>query len=137
MSFGTMMEILKKRNKGKILLVKLGAFYIAIENDAVLLHNKLDLKCLCYKNNTCKVGIPVNSIGKYIEKLNEIGYSYIIYDFLRDKQELKVVAQKKLKNNKETEKNLNCLLCKGTGAYSKESDYLVALEKLYRKDEND
>ena len=59
----------------KIVLIKVGAFYRAVENDAVLLHNKLGLKCLCYRNNTCKIGIPVNSIKKYIEKLYEIKYS--------------------------------------------------------------
>ena len=51
MSFSSMMEILQERNKGKIVLIKLGAFYVATEKDAVFLHEKLELKCTCFKNN--------------------------------------------------------------------------------------
>ncbi len=39
MSFSSMMEILQERNKGKIVLIKLGAFYVATEKDAVFLHD--------------------------------------------------------------------------------------------------
>ena len=46
-----MLEILKEKNKGKIVIIKLGAFYIATEEDAVFLHKKIDLKCNCFKNN--------------------------------------------------------------------------------------
>ena len=46
-----MLEILKEKNKGKIVIIKLGAFYIATEEDAVFLHKKMDLKCNCFKNN--------------------------------------------------------------------------------------
>ena len=83
MSFSNMLEILKQKNKGKIVIVKLGSFYIATEEDAVLLHDKLNLKCSCFKNNMCKVGFPINSLEKYIEKLNSIKHSYIIYNFDR------------------------------------------------------
>lgn len=34
-----MLEILKEKNKGKIVIIKLGAFYIATEEDAVFLYN--------------------------------------------------------------------------------------------------
>lgn len=71
MSFSTMLDCLKEQEKGKIVFVKLGTFYIAVGEDAVLLHNKLELKCTCYKNHMCKVGFPVNALDKYIEKLNE------------------------------------------------------------------
>ena len=47
-----MFEILKEKNKGKIVLIRLGAFYIATEEDAVCLHEKLGLKCSCFKNRT-------------------------------------------------------------------------------------
>ena len=39
MSFSNMLEILQEKNKGKIVLVKLGVFYIATGKDAVLLNN--------------------------------------------------------------------------------------------------
>lgn len=63
-------------------MVKLGTFYIAVGEDAVLLHKKLDLKCSCYKTNICKVGFPINALGKYIEKLNEAKYAYVIMSHL-------------------------------------------------------
>ena len=28
------------------------------------------IKCTCFKNNICKIGIPINSLEKYIEKLD-------------------------------------------------------------------
>ena len=69
-----MLEILKKKEEGKIVLVKLGTFYVAVGEDAVLLHKRIDLKCTCYKMNICKVGFPVIELDKYVEKLNETKY---------------------------------------------------------------
>lgn len=74
MSFSKMLEILKKKEEGKIVLVKLGTFYVAVGEDAVLLHKRIDLKCTCYKMNICKVGFPVIALDKYVEKLNETKY---------------------------------------------------------------
>lgn len=90
-----MLEILQQKNKGKIVFVKLGAFYIATGRDAVLLQVKLNLKCTCFKNNICKVGIPVNSIENYLPKLDKTKYSYIIYDYDKSKQELIMKYEKK------------------------------------------
>lgn len=81
MAFSDMLEILQQKEKGKIVFVKLGAFYIATGRDAILLQSKLNLKCTCFENNICKVGIPVNSIESYLLKLDKIRYSYIIYDY--------------------------------------------------------
>lgn len=89
MSFSNMLEILQEKNKDRIVLIRLGTFYIATGRDALLLHTKLDLKCTCFKNNVCKVGIPVMSINKYIEKLDKIKYAYIIYKYDKEKTELK------------------------------------------------
>ena len=65
MGFSNMLEILQEKNQEKIVLVRLGAFYIATGRDAILLHTKLNLKCTCFKNNICKVGVPINSIEKF------------------------------------------------------------------------
>ena len=48
MSFSKMVEGLKERDKEKLLIIGLGAFYIEIGEDAVLLHEKLGLKCTCF-----------------------------------------------------------------------------------------
>ena len=94
MSFSQMLEILQDKDSSKVILIKLGHFYIATGRDAVLLHKKLNLKCTCFKNNICKVGIPVNSLEKYVEKFNQMQYSYIIYDY--DKQVIKIKAYNEL-----------------------------------------
>lgn len=136
MSFSNMLEILQEKNKGKILLIKLGTFYIATGKDAVLLHNKLELKCTCFKNNICKIGIPVNSLEKYIEKLNKIKYSYIIYDYNKESNELIEKYSKIGKQNKIIERNINCLKCKGIEEY-KTDEYMKAIYKLLNSESED
>lgn len=133
MSFSNMMEILQEKNKGKMVLIKLGAFYIATDKDAVLLHEKLNLKCNCFKNNICKVGIPVNSLEKYKELLNKTKYAYVIYDYDKEKTELQEICSKVGRLNKITEKNIDCLTCKGIDKY-KEDEYMEAICKLIEKD---
>ena len=68
MSFSQMLDLLKKKEKGNIVFVKIGTFYITVGEDAVLIHKKLNLKCTCYKKNICKVGFPVVAFDKYVEK---------------------------------------------------------------------
>ena len=137
MAFSQMLELLKKKEKGNIVFVRLGTFYIAVEEDAVLIHKKLDLKCTCFKMNICKVGFPVVALEKYVEKLNKTKYAYVIYDFDTEQTELKEIIRKKGKYNKEQEKNLNCLMCSGIDKrYEKEEKYVMALVKLLEKSQN-
>ena len=86
MSYSQMINILRQKHKEEILLINAGAFYIAIEEDTVLLNNKLKLKCSCFQKNTCKVGVPINSLNKYLEKIRKLGYSYIVYNFNKQEQ---------------------------------------------------
>ena len=130
MGFSNMLEILQEKNQEKIVLVRLGAFYIATGRDAILLHTKLNLKCTCFKNNICKVGVPINSIEKYIEKLNKMKYSYVIYDYQKETMELKEKYVGNGRKNKITEKNINCLTCKGISEYQ-DDEYMLAVLKLF------
>ena len=41
-----MLKMLKEKDRGKIILINAGAFYIAIEEDAVLLREKIGLKMI-------------------------------------------------------------------------------------------
>ena len=135
MGFSKMLDLLKIKEKGKIVLVKLGSFYVAVGEDAVLLHNKLDFKCTCFKMNICKIGFPVNALEKYTEKLNETGYAYVIYDYDSSKVELKEILRKNGKYNKIEDKNINCILCKGTMKERYENDnYMLALQKMLEKE---
>lgn len=80
---------LKEQNKGKIIIVRNGAFYIAVGNDAILLNKLLELNCTCFAKGICKVGFPVNCIEKYSNKLKQTGYGYYIYDYKDDEFILK------------------------------------------------
>ena len=134
MSFSQMLEILKKREKGNVVFVRVGTFYIAVGEDAVLMHKKLDLKCTCFKTNICKVGFPILSLDRYVNKLNKSKYGYVIYDLNVDKTELKEIVRKKGKHNKEIDKNINCLLCKGIKAYPEDDKYLLTLTKYFENE---
>ena len=129
MSFSKMVEGLKERDKEKLLIIGLGAFYIAIGEDAVLLHEKLGLKCTCFKNHICKVGIPRNSIGKYIKEIEKLKYGYILYDYNSKNKRLLELSYKEGKKNKIMNKNINCLACLGASKYE-EDDYSIALLKF-------
>ena len=88
MSFCDMMEILKEKNGGRIVLCNNGSFYVAIGNDAIALNKELKLQLSCMKKGVCKVGFPINALEKYTGLLIETGYSFIIYDFNSEKEEL-------------------------------------------------
>ena len=89
MRFARKFEEIKNQeeNKGKIVLVRCGVFFIAIGNDAVLLNKLYGLKVTCFKENVCKIGIPVSFILKYLDVLEEDGYSYILYDYEKDEKQ--------------------------------------------------
>ena len=131
-----MLEILQDKDSSKVVLIKLGHFYIATGRDAVLLYKKLNLKCTCFKNNICKVGIPVNSLEKYVEKFNQMQYSYIIYDYDKQANEIKEIINKTGKACKIKDKNINCLKCKGISEY-KDDEYIVAFSKFFEKKNED
>ena len=136
-----MLELLKEQEREKIVLIKLGVFYIATGSDAVLLHNELGLKCICHKNNICKIGIPVNSIEKYTSKIISLGYPYVRYSIDKEKQELKIEESYRGKREKpKLYENLNCLKCKGIEQVKENDIYLKALmntfNKMEKKDED-
>lgn len=93
MSFSKMIELLQNKDKGKIILVNAGAFYIARGKDAVLLHNILNLKVNCIETEICKVGFPRNSIEKYTKLIEEKNYSYIIYNYNKDLGKLDIIKK--------------------------------------------
>lgn len=113
MKFSNTMEEIKNKeeNKEKIVLVRCGAFVIAIGNDAILLSKTYGLKLTCFKAQVCKVGIPVTHALKYLELIEKSGYSYVLYDY--DKNTKKLIPKYSYKGAKNTEKenNINCKNC--------------------------
>ena len=131
-----MLEILQKKNKDKIVLIKAGIFYIAVGKDAVFLNEQLKLKCVCFKEGICKVGIPESRQEYYLKKLEKLNLSYIVYQFNSEKEELIQKYENLGKGHKEERKNRNCLTCKGIRNYG-EDKYLIALQKLFEKEKEE
>ena len=137
MGFSQMMELLQVKNKGKIVLCNAGNFYIAIGKDAVLLNELLGLKLGCLKPEMCKVGFPISSLEKYIDKIQEKRYSYIVYYFDQQKEELEVLMEYKGKKKNEIKgERKNCYICSNDiKKYKKVDKYIMALAKLYEREE--
>lgn len=136
MSFGKMIELLQNKNKGKIVLINSGAFYIARGKDAVLLHNILDLKVNCMESEICKVGFPINSLEKYTKLIREKEYSYIVYNYESNTSKLKILNEfNGTKLNNITEEKLNCYICSNTvKMYKKNDKYIQAVANLYEEE---
>lgn len=78
MGFSEMIELLQEKEKGKIILVNAGSFYIARGKDAILLHDLLNLKLNCLETEVCKVGFPINSLEKYTKLIEKKLFIYSI-----------------------------------------------------------
>ena len=115
---------------GKIIMIACGAFYIAVGADAVILNKELRLKTTCAKTRICKVGVPKSSIDKYKEKLDELGYSYIIFDYDKDKKELSKIFEGNGKKKKIEDFNKGCNCCE-IGKNKSMTEYDEALKKYY------
>lgn len=72
----------KEKNKEKILLFKSGIFYIALDEDASMLSQLLDLKLTNLNDKIQKCGFPCSSIDKYIKlfKLHNLNVKLIEID---------------------------------------------------------
>ena len=136
MSFGKMVELLQRKDNGKIILVNSGSFYIARGRDAVLLHNILNLKVNCMEAEICKIGFPLNSLEKYTQLIEQEQYSYIVYNFDNKLGKLNITKKyngKKL--NTIEEEKLNCYICKNTvKMYKKNDKYIQAVAALYEEE---
>ena len=76
-----MIKKLMKEEKEKIVLADVGIFYVAIGIDAYILHEILGLKLNRYAEDKYKVGVPVGSIEKYVDILNDKNIPYVIYKY--------------------------------------------------------
>lgn len=65
-------------NENKICIFEIGAFYVILNEQAVYLNSILGLKKVCFAPGICKVGFPLNSLSKYIKKLEELGISFVV-----------------------------------------------------------
>ena len=133
MDFFDMVQKLQIIYGMKIILISCGSFYISIGADAVVLNNKLGLKLNCAKRGICKVGIPKGSLEKYGQKLDDLGYSYIVLDYDKDKNQIikicEVQGTKEI--NYEEGYNKNCNEC-SRRRYFVKTEYESAFEEFLK-----
>lgn len=132
MDFFEMVIRLKIIYENKIVIISCGAFFIAIGEDAILLNRELGLKLNCMRKNVCKIGIPKNSMHKYVGKLNKTEYGYVILDYDREKQEIIKICEKIGKGKSTIKYNINCHNCEN---YKKdlETNYEKAFYKYIKE----
>ena len=83
MGFSKMLGLLQRKDKGYIILINTGNFYIARGKDAILLNKILGLKLSCLEIEVCKVGFPINALEKYTKLIESKEYSYIVWKWGR------------------------------------------------------
>ena len=101
-----------EENKGKIVMARCGVFIVAVCKDAVFLNKILHLNVVCIKPGICKVVIPVTYTLKYADKLESMGYGYVIYDYDYQNKKFQRKYSFDGKENTESEKNIGCKNCK-------------------------
>lgn len=126
MKFSEMIKMLQEKEKRYIVLINSGSFYVARGKDAILLNKILELKLTCMEKEICKVGFPIGALEKYTKILKRKRYSYIVYNFDRNKNNLKIIEKYKGNTNSLGRENKkDCIMCKmGTSGYiQKEEKY--------------
>ena len=135
MEYLEMIEKIKQMYPNRIVLMSCGAFYIATGEDAVTLNKKLNLKVSCARKYVCKVGLPKTSIEKYIQKLNELNYKYVILNY--DKEQNKI-TKKYISGKKDKpiyDFNKGCELCKNNKI--KQTEFDIAFKKYIEEEFGD
>ncbi|MGL5626881.1 MAG: DNA mismatch repair protein MutS [Candidatus Rhabdochlamydia sp.] len=85
----------KKQAGNALLLFRLGDFYEAFENDAVLLSKQLDIT-LTKRQEIPMAGIPFHASDAYIDKLVAKGYRVAIAEQLEDPQSVKGILKREI-----------------------------------------
>ena len=73
-------KVLKQTNPDKVYLFKSGIFYIALQEDAQLLSEELDMRLTNLNDTVVKCGFPSNSFEKYIILLKQKEIDFSIVD---------------------------------------------------------
>lgn len=109
-------------NKGSIVLIKNGIFFVGIGKDAIILNNLLGLKITCMRKSLCKVGFQTRSLEKYLKMLLETKKSFVIYDYDRarnQEEEIIRVTKEPIFELKE------CMDCKGCNNKQETTDEII------------
>ena len=74
----------KKKDLSKIILLKSGIFYLALDKDATFLSNAFGFKLTNLNNEIKKCGFPCSSLDKYLKLFNAYNLSVSIIDTKED-----------------------------------------------------
>lgn len=72
-------RMLKLEYKDYLILFKSGNFYLSFDEDAIIMNKVFNYKINNLKSNI-KVGFPVNSLNKCLEKLKNLNINFLIID---------------------------------------------------------
>ena len=72
-------RMLKLEYKDYLILFKSGNFYLSFDEDAIIMNKVFNYKINDLKSNI-KVGFPVNSLNKCLEKLKNLNINFLIID---------------------------------------------------------
>ena len=83
MSFKKIVEEIqnKEENKGFLILIRCGVFFVGVGKDAVILTEKLGITNICFSEGICNSGVPVNKIDKILAKIIDANISVAIYEY--------------------------------------------------------
>ena len=132
MKYTELVEKLQKQEKNRIIMVKCGAFFVALGKDAIILNRLLGLRLNCQKDKLCKVGVPLQSILKYVDELENIGYSFSIYDYSKENKQASLEYNFDGKEITVTENCLDCSKCEGYNPWKDEDQrniYIILTER--------
>ena len=124
----------EEENKGYLILVRCGAFFISIGANAVVLSNELALNTICMVKGICKIGIPINSIYDYIKRLEQLEYSFVIYNYSKDEMidNGKKYAEMYRSKGKFVDKSNIIIECEDCEKYKRTFDNISLFEELKR-----
>ena len=73
---------LKAKDTEKVYILRSGIFYTMLNEDAILVNEKLGLKITDLSSNIIKCGFPISQIEKYKSLLDEKNITYEVIDNL-------------------------------------------------------
>lgn len=91
----TQWQACKAQAKGALLLFRLGDFYEAFEDDAIILSKELDL-VLTKRQETPMAGIPAHAADNYLDRLVSKGYRIAVAEQLEDPKSVKGLVKREI-----------------------------------------
>lgn len=69
----------KRDFKEYVIIIKSGSFYTCLNDDAIVMNNIFNYK-INESTNFVKIGFPINSLNKVLNKLDNLSINYLVID---------------------------------------------------------